>query len=191
MLATGWTLPSGVTVQRRITALPPASGECASFGFEFDFPAQVALTHLASAEPLSCLGLYAAHALFAVDTDDVLQIWEVSGEGNSTFVWEGKFPEPTLRQAQKFYVSARGGIEARLFRRNFGVEVRLNSHAQLNHMGIWWCNSGWGDGREHRTVGIEPTTHPSDGPVFGPSLTAKPAAERNCLSFAMRVLVGD
>jgi hypothetical protein len=185
-----WSSPSGVCFERRVTALPLEAGECGSFCFELDYLPLVPLLGEHGRSPNSCLALYAAHALFAMETGDELQVWDCREESCPTFVWGAVFPDAADRQAQKLYLTGVGRLEARLFRRSLGVEIQIRCGRQLNYMGIWWCNNGWGDGREHRTVGIEPTSHPSDGPVLAAPMGDSRDQEPVRASFSLRVLSG-
>jgi len=124
------------------------------------------------------LGVYASHALFAAEPGDVVEWGIVRGHSEldsllqSDFAVEilasRKFAPDAQPLASKFYVQATpGGIFCTFFiRKKLGVRIDVLQNAHLPWVGIWWCHNGWGDGRPHSTVGIEPTNIPSDGPIL-------------------------
>lgn len=101
--------------------------------------------------------LYAFHALFLAEEGSCLTLKE---SGHDAF--RGAFPSPSHPAARKFFARA---DEGRLSHPD-GTRVIVRLLEGLGWFGVWWCNDAWGDGRVHRTVGLEPTTHPSDGPIF-------------------------
>lgn len=153
----------------------PAAALLGHFHTRISFPSRIMAG-------LDCLeGLYAAHALYQAEEGDLFTVRAATGADtiftpSAEVVWEGVFPAPSAPGAQKFYVNAPRGmvLGSCLERRRLGIEVWIVHVRGLPSLGVWWCNDAWGDGRTHRTIGIEPTTHPSDGPVFsGRTLVAQ------------------
>lgn len=133
------------------------------------FPRRLALCASAcSSPPLSIDALYAFHALFQMETGSRLSLLSRDSE----LVFQGMFPSPADPCAHKFYAQASEALLEHPGGASCRIVLHDSAQAERGLFGIWWCNNGWGDGREHRVVGIEPTTHASDGPLFGP---ARPA----------------
>ncbi|MEN9529389.1 MAG: hypothetical protein RI932_1262, partial [Pseudomonadota bacterium] len=127
---------------------------------------------------LRAKSIYASHTLFAAEPGDVVE-WGVVLENNvlnevlhSDFsiqiLASRKFAPDSQPVASKFYVqtSQKGLFCTSLVRKRLGVRIDVLQESNLPWVGIWWCHNGWGDGRPHSTVGIEPTNLPSDGPVL-------------------------
>jgi hypothetical protein len=161
-----WSLPRGDSFRRSILAKNPSDGVIGRFDFSVTHPRFVAT----SQGEFGCFGVYASHALFAAEAGDVLEVWDreegEQGEQERTLCWRGVFPNPADRVAQKFFVTGKNRLEAILIRKQLRIQIRVICGKELPHLGIWWCNNGWGDGRAHQTIGIEPTNALSDGPVF-------------------------
>jgi hypothetical protein len=158
-----WTLPKGEVFRRSIVSRVPSGGAIGCFDFSVTHPRSV----LTFQDGLGCLGIFASHALFSAEAGDVLEVWDgEEGRRERKLCWRGVFPAPDKRVARKFFVSGQKGLVAILFRKNLGIQIRIACQKDLPHLGIWWCNNGWGDGRTHQTIGIEPTNALTDGPVF-------------------------
>jgi hypothetical protein len=122
------------------------------------FPSRVALARN-GLERLEAL--YAFHALFAAETNTRLFLFDDEPTHPRASL-RATFPPPMRAEARKFYAAARAGV----LEHPDGSRCVVRLGKGLPGFGIWWCNNGWGDGREHRTIGLEPTTHLSDGPIF-------------------------
>jgi hypothetical protein len=158
-----WQIPGDVVFKRNVFAAPSADGVAALFCFEVTHPRFVKVLQ----SDLSCLGVYASHALFSVDEGDVLEICsEADSQDGQKVFWRGEFPNSTSPVARKFFVTGGKKLSAHLMRKKLGIRVKVNCEDNLPHLGIWWCNNAWGDGRPHQTIGIEPTNALSDGPIF-------------------------
>ncbi|MEY2988968.1 MAG: hypothetical protein RJB13_2489, partial [Pseudomonadota bacterium] len=80
--------------------------------------------------------------------------------------------------ASKFYIETgkSGAFATSIVSKSRNLRIDVIQDNSLPWLGIWWCHNGWGDGRPHSTVGIEPTNIPSDGPVlrFGSAVNSAP-----------------
>ncbi len=167
-LVSEWALWDNQFFQRSISTPNQVALGCASstsapgFLVSTRFPRVLSMPQ----NDLRISSLYAAHALFAAEESDILEIWAGEREQEGAICWRGVFPESRKTVARKFFVEGRGKLWARLIRSRLGIEIKIICGDGLPHLGIWWCNNGWGDGRSHRTIGIEPTNHLSDGPIF-------------------------
>jgi hypothetical protein len=127
---------------------------------ELDFPSRLPLCSGATEGVLE--GLYAFHALFLMETGSRLSFLNASAKAH---LW-GVFPSPAEPCAHKFYMRAQSAL---LVHPDSSACRLTVLDSEPGNFGIWWCNNGWGDGREHRVAGLEPTTHLSDGPLFDTS----------------------
>jgi hypothetical protein len=160
--------------------LPENAAALGAFEIEINFPVSLPLscfTAEASDAHVSCL--YAWHTLFAAQPGDILT-WGTTPEMPApiqlaTGAWKIRerarriFAPQGHREASKYYVETRtteGGFVTSLLKAQTGIRVDVIQSVALPWVGIWWCHNGWGDGRPHSTVGIEPTNLPSDGPVL-------------------------
>lgn len=139
----------------QIQSIEPSneSGVDAQFKFSLQFSES-----LQSSPWHHWFGLFAMHSLFQAQPGDVLEIRDHQSE-----LARWVFPENQETQAQKFYVS--GETLQAHWRRNSHRHALEISHGGLHGFGIWWCNGAWGRGTS-RCVGIEPTNHLTDGPVW-------------------------
>jgi hypothetical protein len=145
---------------------------------DITFPSQIAIFQMSIGKKIQVTldSLYAFHSLFQMETQSQLTLF---GKDEAP-VFSALFPPPEQPIAQKFFVLAKKGrIE-----HPDGSRLDLVAGAGIEGFGIWWCNNGWGDGREHRTVGLEPTSHLCDGPLVAPQSTQ---SEKNLkrVSFAL------
>lgn len=177
-----WTLPlPGSPVLRRRLHLDVTSGPTSDAArptdgagtprltVELSFPAHVPA--VAGTKTTSLEALYAFHALFSMETDSRLVLLDASAKE----VFRGVFPSPQHPCAHKFFVRASAAVIAHPGGATCRVELAAG---EQGNFGIWWCNNGWGDGREHRVLGLEPTTHPSDGPLFVPAGVGPVSSEK-------------
>jgi hypothetical protein len=181
-VTTVWPLASQKAEFRRsIASLPLLGDRKCGFLFDVEFPAFYSVEIAGTS---SCVeSLYASHALFSAEEGDVLVLAELSPEdlvqwnfsGNAEFLkmcikkgmlYRQDFPEKAKPSAQKFYAQSDKKIVSLLHKKNANMTLVISQETGLPCTGIWWCNNGWGDGRDHRTIGIEPTTHATDGPIF-------------------------
>lgn len=122
--------------------------------------------------------IYASHALFAAEPGDFVE-WGfiplhstvdsvLAGEFSRQVLAARKFAEVAAPVASKFYIQTPPGqlFFTSLVRKELGLRIDVVQSDTLPWVGIWWCHNGWGDGRPHSTVGIEPTNIPSDGPIL-------------------------
>ena len=170
------------------------------FEFEMKFPKYQTCN---APEPFLLQALYSSHALFNFDTGDTFTVFR----NNETF-FTRTVPGAEQHEADKKYFSeasaenlaspaAHNSLRAILVRKSLGVQIEIVCEKGLPHLGVWWCNNGWGDGRPHRTIGIEPTNFASDGPLFlsgspentaqNSSITASQASEIQVCKFSWRV----
>ncbi len=158
-----WKISDRNVFRRDIVALAPTDGAIGRFAFTLTFP-----TFFPTGSKSACsVALYAAHALLSAEEGDMLQIWDgVDSDASRRLVWEKAFPSPDMPVAQKTFFTGREKLFARLVRKRLRLEVLFQCEHGLPFLGVWWCNDGWGDGRTHRAVGIEPTNHYSDGPLL-------------------------
>ncbi len=164
-LLTEWNLTERDIFRRDIVAMNPCDDATGRFAFSLAFPSYFNTSY----PDFGCKSIFASHALFAAEAGDVLEIWDgEESEYKSTLCWRGFFPNADEKVAQKFFITGRRKLVARLFRKHLRLEIKVVCQENVPHLGIWWCNNGWGDGRIHRTIGIEPTNIASDGPIFQP-----------------------
>ena len=170
-----WNMNENV-FSRKVTQ-KSGQGFC-QFEFTLDYPSTIKLND----KNIECL--YASHALFIADTDD-----ELKWENDSLF-----FPHETEKQANKFFISGnKFPLKVEFFRHKIGIKIELEiqqnkTDCESNQFkspcfGIWWCNNAWGDGRHHRTVGIEATSHLGDGPIF----TTKQVQSRTIFEYSLKI----
>lgn len=188
--STGWQ-KNNITFKRAIHAIPlktttTLSSTLASqhilgaFLFDVNFPSQCAV-FCADGTPkrgLEVLALYASHVLFAAEPGDRLEWSILPGQTNLQAALEKPATRKVLSAqnfapdhtpiASKFFVQT-GTSEifvTSLVRQRMRLRIDVLQDASLPWVGIWWCHNGWGDGRPHSTIGIEPTNQPSDGPLM-------------------------
>ena len=155
-----WTLPMpGSPVLRRKLLLEEIAG-MPRLRVELDFPWRLPFGTGATTGFLE--GLYAFHALFLMETGSRLSFLNSSAQE----IFQGVCPSPAAPCAYKFYMRAASAL---LVHPDSSACRLTVLGSEPGHFGIWWCNNGWGDGREHRVAGLEPTTHLSDGPLFDAS----------------------
>ena len=135
----------------------PADSNTATFHFEVQFPR--VLTD-ASSSSVQIQSLYASHALFEAQANDLFSVF-----AGKEVLYSEPFPPAEKREANKRYFS-HPALRAILVRPALGLKIEIVCEQNLPHLGIWWCNNGWGDGRDHRTIGIQPTNFASGGPLF-------------------------
>jgi hypothetical protein len=127
---------------------------------------------------LHAKSIYASHALFFAEPGDLVEWGVVRGQSLLESALQSDFSIDVLATqrfapdaqpiASKFYVqtSPEGLFCTSLLRKKLGIRIDVLQDTSLPWVGIWWCHNGWGDGRPHSTVGIEPTNLPSDGPIL-------------------------
>jgi len=154
------------------------------FQFQINFPQQMPLDAFTEScnhdlnGHLNLISTYASHALFAAEPGDTLE-WATSpGHTDLKTALNAGYPRQRLAsrvfaenqspQASKFYVQTAAPqiFVTSLIRHSVGIRIDVLQNASLPWVGIWWCHNGWGDGRPHSTIGIEPTNQPSDGPIL-------------------------
>ncbi|NBW80183.1 hypothetical protein EBR21_00365 [bacterium] len=178
---TGWK--SGKSQFKRIVAAQNVSGQTkllGAYGFQVTFPILAPLM-FANEKPRSDMTLksiYASHALFSAEPGDRIEWSVLPGvttletaltQPYSREVLSAKvFAEDNAPIGSKFYLQTDSSkiFATSLIRKRAGLRIDVLQDASLPWVGIWWCHNGWGDGRPHSTVGIEPTNIPSDGPVL-------------------------
>jgi hypothetical protein len=121
--------------------------------------------------------LYASHALFNVQSENessacslAILEWRKQNievcsrsvfpkyEGNNKNALKTFFSPHELDSTKKPHTLGA------LWSRSSGSPSVLILTQPQTHLGIWWCNNGWGDGRHHQTVGIEPCNFPLETP---------------------------
>lgn len=157
------------------------------FHFDIRFPSHLPLLSGDGvlSQDMNIFAIYASHALFAAEPGDRIE-WSVLPSMTSLETAAQKntvqqilsartFAEDGKSVASKFYMKTESEkiFVTSLIRRRCGLRIDVLQDASLPWVGVWWCHNGWGDGRPHSTVGIEPTNLPSDGPVLAPTGTAQ------------------
>jgi hypothetical protein len=178
---TGWQV-NDHQFKRTISALTATERQKVLGIFQFDvrFPSQLALIQAngSVSRDLNLVSAYASHALFAAEPGDTIE-WSVlptvadlqsALQKNVTqqLLSARTFAPNDQPVASKFYMKTDSEkiFMTSLIRRRARLRIDVLQDASLPWLGIWWCHNGWGDGRPHSTVGIEPTNIPSDGPVL-------------------------
>ena len=178
---TGWQ--TGKTQFRRIIGARSVAGQpklLGAYSFQVTFPTLAPLPYAndKARSDIALRAIYASHALFSAEPGDRIE-WSVlpgipnleatitqpfSREVLSTKV----FADDNAPIASKFYLQTDNSkiFATSLIRKRAGLRIDILQDESLPWVGIWWCHNGWGDGRPHSTVGIEPTNLPSDGPVL-------------------------
>ncbi|MEY4065625.1 MAG: hypothetical protein RIR26_1833 [Pseudomonadota bacterium] len=175
---------------------PLPQNRLGAYAFHCEFPASLPCAgedgH--TLPQMHLLSLYASHALFEAEPGDRVEwgtlpqalTWDDALTGAfSTHVAASRvFAEDGAKVASKFYVRTepRSIFCTSLLRKRLGLRIDVLQDDALPWVGIWWCHNGWGDGRPHSTVGIEPTNLPSDGPVL--SFGGTPDSGQKTVRFA-------
>jgi hypothetical protein len=105
--------------------------------------------------------IYSAHPLFLAQQGDNLTIFSDEKE-----IFNKTFETPKDKYANKYFFESFENdkkIISKLSRKKFILEIE-QLVKNIKYLGVWWCNDAWGDGREHRTIAIEPCTQKSDNP---------------------------
>jgi len=178
---TGWE-KDGSQFKRTISscAVPQDRRILGAFLTQLHYPSSVGirLQDGTQRHDLRVASTYASHALFAAEPGDRVE-WSLlpkvdelqSALRNSApfhVLGSRIFAEDGAKIASKFYLRtpATQVFVTSLIRKRMRLRIDVIQDASLPWVGIWWCHNGWGDGRPHSTVGIEPTNTPSDGPVL-------------------------
>ncbi|MFZ9519101.1 MAG: hypothetical protein ACO3A4_01355 [Silvanigrellaceae bacterium] len=151
-----------------------------AFSTQVTFPANTPLAFAdnSTRHDASLKAVYASHALFAAEPGDRIE-WSIltgptdlenalTNPGAREVLSTMIFAEDDKPIASKFYVQTDTTkiFSTSLIRKRLGLRIDVLQDSSLPWVGVWWCHNGWGDGRPHSTVGIEPTNLPSDGPVL-------------------------
>lgn len=188
---TGWE-KDGCQFKRTISscAVPEARRASGAYLTHLNYPSAVniRLPDGTQRHDLRIASTYASHALFAAEPDDRVE-WsllpKVDGLESALrtpapfhVLGSRIFAEDGEKIASKFYLRtpATQVFVTTLIRKRLRLRIDVMQDASLPWVGIWWCHNGWGDGRPHSTVGIEPTNMPSDGPVLEFTELTSPAA---------------
>jgi hypothetical protein len=174
----------------RALSFPENAAVLGAFEFEMSYASSVPLTALSdqNSSNVHAAGLYAWHTLFQMTPNDVVSwgalpevpdaiqlatgAWQIRSLASRAFAPEGQ------AIASKFYIEtgSSGAFATSIVSKARKVRIDVIQDHTLPWVGVWWCHNGWGDGRPHSTVGIEPTNIPSDGPVlrFGSPVNTTP-----------------
>ncbi|NBO37377.1 hypothetical protein EBU99_02205 [bacterium] len=179
----GWQQKDGRTFNRVVKAHSefPSQRRLGAFALHTAFPNELSLADSSgqAESDFAAISVYASHALFQAQPQDRIEWGFIAGVTtlesllNKVFTYEvlaaRKFAPDQRPVASKFYLrtSATKLFFTSLIREQLGIRIDVIQDASLPWVGLWWCHNGWGDGRPHSTVGIEPTNLPSDGPVLG------------------------
>lgn len=180
---TGWQKDGEFYFKRSVSALP-VSRETRTLGVfqsKINFPSQTVLRRANGSlqSDLRVISTYASHALFAAEPKDRIEWATLPGVTQLDSALEKIAARQTLASqvfaedgspvASKFYMrtSAPQIFITTLIRHRLRLRIDVLQDSSLPWVGLWWCHNGWGDGRPHSTIGIEPTNCPSDGPVLG------------------------
>lgn len=194
---TGWQTKHGQFKRSILPAIQmPSPHRLGAYTFQCEFSSQVPCTREDGTlfPQVNLLSLYASHALFAAEAGDWVEWGTVpqaltledalSNDVTREILAMRVFAEDKAPMASKFYLQTQRNMIfcTSLVRKRLGVRIDVLQDDSLPWVGIWWCHNGWGDGRPHSTVGIEPTNIPSDGPVL--TLGHRPENELKKVRFA-------
>jgi len=178
----------------RALSFPERTGEVGAFEFEMTYPSSVPLSggiEFGNSKA-HAVGLYAWHTLFHMLPNDIVTWGTLSDVPDAIQLATGawRIDELTSRRfapngkavASKFYIDtgkSRAFVTS-ILSSSRKVRIDVIQDDSLPWLGIWWCHNGWGDGRPHSTIGIEPTNIPSDGPVlkFGSTVSPHPSVAK-------------
>jgi hypothetical protein len=178
---TGWE-KDGCQFKRTISscAIPQERRALGAFLTQLNFPSAfgIRLQDGTQRHDLRVASTYASHALFAAEPGDRVE-WSMLPKVDnlqSALLHQAPyhvlgsriFADDEENIASKFYLRTPATLVfvTSLIRRRLRLRIDVIQDSSLPWVGIWWCHNGWGDGRPHSTVGIEPTNTPSDGPVL-------------------------
>ena len=179
---TGWNTNES-QFKRTISTEPAGAlqNTLGMFRFEIQFPSStpIALADGSQRQDLNLVSAYASHALFAAEPGDRIEWSVLPPNVDLVAAAQKQHPQQILSArefapdgspvASKFYMktSADRVFVTTLIRQKLKLRIDVLQDSSLPWLGVWWCHNGWGDGRPHSTVGIEPTNVPSDGPILG------------------------
>ncbi|NBX16606.1 MAG: hypothetical protein EBR09_04500 [Proteobacteria bacterium] len=181
---TGWNM-NGHQFKRTISSLVSTerTNVLGIFQFEIRYPSRMPLVsqHGGLSQDVNLVSAYASHALFAAEPKDTIEWSQLPSMNNLSSAAQKNpvqqllsartFAENNEPVASKFYMKTDSEkvFVTSLVRRRLGLRIDVLQDSSLPWVGLWWCHNGWGDGRPHSTVGIEPTNLPTDGPVLAAS----------------------